>query len=98
MRTELIDKKTDIRTLSKDVISSYHATIKNKRSPKKCIYLTDTECTAPGSLFEVCKTCPYGYIYCFGDIVKNVYRKTVGFTIDLLNKEISLNSIFKIND
>lgn len=45
---------------------------------KKCIYMREENCVLPYTPFTLCKTCPYGYIYCFGAVVKNVYGKIVG--------------------
>jgi|GEM_PF-4101266 len=60
---------------------------------KKCKYLAGTDCVAPSAWFEICKTCPYGYIYCFGAVVKNLYQKTVGLAINILLRDRDINRI-----
>ena len=64
-----------------------------KSGAKPCKYLCDTECVAPSAWFEICKTCSYGYIYCFGSIVKNIYKKTVGLAINILSRDKDINRI-----
>jgi len=60
---------------------------------KMCKYLCNTECVAPSAWFEICKTCPYGYIYCFGAIVKNIYQKTIGLAINILSRDKDITRI-----
>lgn len=48
---------------------------------KRCIYMREEECILPYTPFVLCKTCPYGYIYCFGAVVKNVYKKVIGISV-----------------
>ena len=67
---------------------------------RKCIYFENTACSPSFSSFEVCSTCPYGYVYCFSKVVKNVYQKVVSFAVEMLRKEISFDSLIvkKIKD
>ena len=64
-----------------------------KSGVKLCKYLSDTQCVVPAAWFEICKTCPYGYIYCFGAIVKNIYQKTIGLAINILSSDKDINRI-----
>lgn len=64
-------------------------------SGKKCIYMSNQECTLPASTpFSLCKSCPYGYMYCFGAVVKNVYTKIIGIASFLINTGMALPDIF----
>ena len=64
-----------------------------KPASKQCKYLAGTDCVAPSAWFELCKTCPYGYIYCFGAIVSNLFQKTVGLAINILTRDKDSNRI-----
>jgi len=78
----------------RSVRSELHRHVPSKKK-RRCIYAPDGQCSAPGMFFEVCKTCPYGYIYCFSDIVKNLFGKIVGSAIRMLGQERNIADIFK---
>jgi hypothetical protein len=64
-----------------------------KDGSRPCKYLHSTKCIAPFRWFEICKTCPYGYIYCFEAIVKNIFKKTIGLAISILSRDKDINRI-----
>jgi hypothetical protein len=58
-----------------------HGPVKPGTNRKRCIYMSDEECILPATPFILCKACPYGYIHCFGAVVKNVYKKIIGISV-----------------
>lgn len=86
----------EILEIQKPETSSRTSSEKPSIKPKKkkdfvrmCIYDKNIECSAPSSFSELCKTCPYGYSHCFGKIMKNIYKKTVGLAISMMQRESS---------
>lgn len=86
----------EILEVQKPETSSKASSSKPSVKPKKknvfvraCIYDKSVECSAPSSFSDICKTCPYGYSHCFGKIMKNVYKKTVGLAISMMQRESS---------
>lgn len=58
-----------------------HGTAKPGRNRKPCIYMNDEDCVLPATPFILCRACPYGYIHCFGTVVKNLYKKIIGISV-----------------
>jgi|GEM_PF-5737465 len=93
MKTEQVDRAEEARSFSRDAVRYFQTGKKQKTPPKRCPYSPGTECQGPGTL-EICDTCPFGYAPCIPVILKNIYKKIIGHTINLLNREISFRSIF----
>lgn len=94
MRPEQIEQWQDIIALSKDSVKYFEAGKKASSSSKKCPYAPGGECREPGT-FEICRNCPFGYAPCLSDIVRNIYKKIVGLTINLLKKDLRLEDLFR---
>ena len=87
MRIETIETNLDISVKTRQAVENEDQPFKKKKSTgKMCIYMNNTECV-PTAGFKLCKTCPYGYIYCFGIMVGNVYKKIIGLAINMFNRD-----------
>ena len=83
-----IEELTRTPRISKDESNmSANGPGKPDKKRKRCIYMREEECTIPYTPFTLCKTCPYGYIYCFGAVVNNLYKKIVGIAMFFMNIE-----------
>ena len=84
----LIEELTRPQRVSKTEDSlPAHRPGKPDKKRKRCIYMREEECAIPITPFTLCKTCPYGYIYCFGAVVNNLYKKIVGIAMFFMNIE-----------
>ncbi len=91
----LTEELTKLKSTSKNEMNPpAHGTAKPEKKGKRCIYMRDEECAIPYTPFTLCKTCPYGYIYCFGEIVKNVYNKIVGIAVFFVNTGVDMPALF----
>lgn len=91
--TEFLEK-VDIEPLHKNVLENTNGKIKTENFTKKCIYDKKQECVLPGKVLNICKNCPYGYIYFYKSILSNTYKKIVGLCI-LIKKLIHQNKLLQ---
>jgi hypothetical protein len=57
---------------------------KKAHTAKKCIYDFLKDCNPLEEPFDICKSCPFGYLYCIGGLVRNFYQKVIGMAINIL--------------
>ncbi len=54
---------------------------------RKCILDPTLTCIAPNCHYAICAKCPYGYLYSFSGLVRNIYRKIIGLAMFWMNRQ-----------
>lgn len=85
MLVDILTKPNRVSKTEEGLIA--HMAEKPQKKRKRCIYMREEECAIPNTPFTLCKTCPFGYIYCFGAVVNNLYKKIVGIAMFFMNQD-----------
>jgi hypothetical protein len=78
-----VERKNPVRILKGDEVEESYF--------QKCYYMDGIKCPFSANDPSLCAKCPYGYAYCFNQILKKVYDKIIAmFNFfggkDLINK------------
>ncbi len=91
----LTEELTKLQNISKNEMNApAKGPAKPDKNGKRCMFMNWENCHIPYTPFSLCKTCPYGYIYCFSAVVQNVYKKIVGIAVFFVNSGIEMPSLF----